>query len=821
MIRLSRVVRDYQESGALNALVNIHGAVDDHTFLTKSGDLIVMLGVQGLDYECLDGTQLDQVARRFESALRIFDENFRLYQYLSKREGVAMPHRTYDNPVVQRAVTSRISYLQEKADKLYSLDIHFAVAYEGWRHKAGVHGGLLEFLKKPLTGLRERLSNLNTLTVLEEELERAREILENKVMNFVVQLPDSLHAEVLDKQRAFRFLRRLLNYAPFKADGVRLKYDNFVDFQACNSTLECHRDHLRLDDFYVQAVTLKEPPAQTFAHLLRSLQEIPCNFVIVSEWKQEANLAMRKLIQSKRRHFHNVKSSMMNYLTSSPQSAPKDMLIDDSAVALVADLGACLEEMEVKGRSFGQFSMTAVFYHEDRASLKRAVAECFKVFSTHDAQLVDERYNLLNSWLAVLPGNQAYNLRRLWLLDTNYADLSFLFTLRTGETQNAHLGAEYLAVLETNHRGPYFLNLHYQDIAHSLILGASGSGKSFFLNFILTNLQKYQPLTYIFDLGGSYENVTRLFGGTYLPVGTEKHSFKINPFMLPPTKENFQFLSSFFKVLVESGGYQTTVQDERDLYEQIENMYVIEPDQRRLLTLSNMLNRNLRTHLQKWVQGGQYGTLFDNVEDNLTFARFQTLDFEGMEKVPQVLEPLLFYILHRANAAMGDSATTFKVFVIDEAWRFLRHPTIKAYILEALRTWRKKNAAMILATQSTDDLLRSEMLSVVVESCATKMFLANPDMDVQRYREIFHLNETEADLIAHLIPKQQILVKRPDMAKVVNLNVDSKDYWLYTSSPYDRERRREAFERYGFEKGLDILAQSGLARSGPARSHNS
>ena len=105
------------------------------------------------------------------------------------------------------------------------------------------------------------------------------------------------------------------------------------------------------------------------------------------------------------------------------------------------------------------------------------------------------------------------------------------------------------------------------------------------------------------------------------------------------------------------------------------------------------------------------------------------------------------------------------------------------------------------------------MLPVVVESCATKMFLANPDMDRKTYREVFHLNETEADLIAGLIPKQQILVKRPDMAKVVNLNVDPKDYWLYTSSPYDRERRRQAFERYGFEEGLEILAQSGLARS--------
>jgi type IV secretion system protein VirB4 len=88
------------------------------------------------------------------------------------------------------------------------------------------------------------------------------------------------------------------------------------------------------------------------------------------------------------------------------------------------------------------------------------------------------------------------------------------------------------------------------------------------------------------------------------------------------------------------------------------------------------------------------------------------------------------------------------------------------------------------------------------------MFLANPDIDRKLYREVFHLNETEAELISKLIPKQQILIKRPDMARVVNLNVDHKDYWLYTSNPYDRERRQEAFERYGFKEGLDILARS-------------
>src|SRR2546426_6709380 len=141
-----------------------------------------MLGVQGLDYECLDAAQLDQVARRFESALRIFDENFRLYQYLTKREGVAIPHRAYENPVVQEAVTNRTTYLERKADKLYALEIHFAVCYEGWKHKAGAHGGLSEFLRMPLAWIRARLSTRNTLTVLDEELERARELLANKVM---------------------------------------------------------------------------------------------------------------------------------------------------------------------------------------------------------------------------------------------------------------------------------------------------------------------------------------------------------------------------------------------------------------------------------------------------------------------------------------------------------------------------------------------------------------------------------------------------------------------------------------------------------------
>src|SRR5712672_4536028 len=232
-------------------------------------------------------------------------------------------------------------------------------------------------------------------------------------------------------------------------------------------------------------------------------------------------------------------------------AAPQDVLLDDSKESHVRELGDSIKEIELKGNYFGQFSLTVVIYDLDPTKVERACAEFYKVFSVHDAQLYEEKYNLLNAFLAAVPGNHPFNLRYLYLLNTNYADFSFLFTLHGGEPHNRHLRQEYLAVLETNHHTTYFLNLHYRDVAHTMILGRTGAGKSFLLNFLITNLQKYDPWTFIFDLGGSFESLTQLFGGSYVRVGINSPEFRINPFSLPPTKENLDFLTLFVKVLLQ------------------------------------------------------------------------------------------------------------------------------------------------------------------------------------------------------------------------------------------------------------------------------
>ncbi len=654
---------------------------------------------------------------------------------------------------------------------------------------------------------RARLSSTASVRLDQREIERAESVLRQKMESFRTHISDFVGSRILGKEEAFTVLKRTLNFDPQKLSAAKLKHDTFLDYYLCESHLECHRGYLRVDEDYVKVLTLKEPSAHTFPLLLKGLLDVRANYHVVTEWKKEEPGKTRRGIQAKRRHFHNTKRSFFSQVNLNDAPA-QDALLDDAKESQVRELGKGIEEIELHGNYFGLFSLTVVIYDRDLAAVERAAADFYKVFSVHDAQLFDERYNLLNAFLAAVPANHAFNLRYLYLLNTNYADLSFLFTLHSGDTRNRQLRQEYLAVLETNHGTPYFLNLHYRDVAHSMILGRTGSGKSFLLNFLITNLQKYDPFTFIFDLGGSFESLTRLFGGSYLRVGLESTDFTINPFSLPPTKANLDFLALFVKVLFGSIVGRLDAAADRALYEQIENLYSLDPALRSLDVLANTLPRQLSDALAKWMRGGQFGFLFDNPQDTISFSRFQCFDFQQMSRYPELLEPLLFYILHRANDVIANReiSSTFKAFFIDEAWVFLRNPSIHQYVTEALKTWRKHNAAMILSTQSLDELKRSDLLDVIVESCATKIFLANPDMDQDLYRRQFHLNDTEVQWISSLLPKRQFLIKTPELAKVANLNVDRRSYWLYTNDPYDNRKRKEAFDAYGFEKGLDVLA---------------
>src|SRR6202041_738506 len=162
--------------------------------------------------------------------------------------------------------------------------------------------------------------------------------------------------------------------------------------------------------------------------VLDSLLKIAGNFYVVTEWTPLATDKARKEVNKRRRHFNMSKTGFVSQMgNDATKTNPRDVLVDESKQADIENLGDCLRALS-DGQSLGDFSLTIVFYGrassgEARTRLDQVVAEFTGVFSNADGNLFAETYNQLNPYFATVPGNCALNLRKLYLLNTNYADL--------------------------------------------------------------------------------------------------------------------------------------------------------------------------------------------------------------------------------------------------------------------------------------------------------------------------------------------------------------------------------------------------------------
>jgi type IV secretion system protein TrbE len=111
--------------------VNLYGFIGPEIFLTKTGELGLVLEVRGVDYECLDGASIDALTKRLESELKLFGDDYRVYQYLLKRNNETIPYKLYGNQIVDAATQNRIAYLGSKANTLFSLSIHYVILQQG------------------------------------------------------------------------------------------------------------------------------------------------------------------------------------------------------------------------------------------------------------------------------------------------------------------------------------------------------------------------------------------------------------------------------------------------------------------------------------------------------------------------------------------------------------------------------------------------------------------------------------------------------------------------------------------------------------------
>jgi len=109
MLRIDKLIKPWREADSLNSHINLYCFWNETAFLTKSGDLGMVLSVPGVDYESLDHSNQEYAVKRLEAALKSFGPGFHVYQSLFKSNRPEIPFATYDDPVVQAANDQRLS----------------------------------------------------------------------------------------------------------------------------------------------------------------------------------------------------------------------------------------------------------------------------------------------------------------------------------------------------------------------------------------------------------------------------------------------------------------------------------------------------------------------------------------------------------------------------------------------------------------------------------------------------------------------------------------------------------------------------------------
>lgn len=197
---------------------------------------------------------------------------------------------------------------------------------------------------------------------------------------------------------------------------------------------------------------------------------------------------------------------------------------DTAASAQVGELGDARVEIESHGVPYGEVALSVLVAAESTAALDHSGARLSRIFAQMDGKLIRESFGQAAVYFERWPGRRTRNMTRPLIISSGAAaSMAPVFGPAQGQAFCRHLDAPPLAVFETRYGTRYFYDLFGgSDVGHTLLVGRTGSGKSFTVNFLLLQAQQYRPRVLILDLGGSYRSLTAFLKGRYLALDPER-----------------------------------------------------------------------------------------------------------------------------------------------------------------------------------------------------------------------------------------------------------------------------------------------------------
>ena len=806
-MNINNELADYEAAGSLADELPWWGWLEDgRSCLTRAGEL---MSIARLTPSVLDGQtpeQLDRVVDRWQRMLSGVDSRTRLYFYLLRRPIQFEDHaEDKGSSVAALGRRKRRAFLEKRVQSVS--------AYVAWAHDPGLSAVTTQKTGGPwwmsyAKNWMARRRNQHESVYLESSIQEAAGSFRQLVEASRALVDDLTAVRVLDAAQGSLVLNELINRPGSFWDGAT---GSGMNWRLAVSELEAERRNLRLDGEPVILYSLLSPPGAAKANLLQALYRLDATMTVTLEWRPQNLDAARRKIRGAQKHYFSKRYSMSAAVQETEGTATA--MVDTAAEAESDRLGDALVELEAEGIAYGDLALT-VALHGPLSLTESLDGDIRRIFTSHDAKVIREGYGQLPAWFSRMPAQpRRRQCRSVFISAGAVASMAPIFGPPVGTPRSGHLKKAALAVLETQWRTPYYYDLFKGDVGHTLVLGATGAGKSFALNFLLVQALQYDPRILILDLGGSYRWLTQFLGGGYMELSPETEAgggFRLRPFSLPAGERTYGFLAGWIARLLRIGGWTLSGEDPSEIRARVEDIYAFAPARRTLGVLVRSLPSKMWPAMGRWHGTGAWGRYFDNAADgeDMNFEDWQVIDMAGAAEHEDLCEAALFYLLERLRLSLEnpDETARVKLMVVDEAWRYLQDPAILSYLAEAAKTWRKKNAALVIATQSAVDVTGTAGAEALLESMPTKLFLANPDLP-DKAADTFRLNPSEVNTIRGLIPKRELYLRRTDAAGILRLEVDPASYWLYTSSPVDAHKRAEAVRKYGLVEAIEHLSR--------------
>ena len=474
------------------------------------------------------------------------------------------------------------------------------------------------------------------------------------------------------------------------------------------------------------------------------------------------------------------------------QDTEMDLAFQDAnASQMVLDAGAARASNTGGDLRFGYLTACAVVMAgsgraaDDRAAgLLKAVRDLGFTGRVEDVNAVD-------ALVGSLPGHGHANLRRPVLSTDNLVDLLPLTAPWGGHREVPSglfpEGSPPLLWAKTDGSTPFRLCLHEGDVGHTLIVGATGAGKSVLVGLLLAQWRRYASArTVTFDVGYSHYVSGRAMGAAHYDLAgplAAGRPIEMQPLRDVDRPEVRTWAVDWVESLVELQGERLSP-DERGRLAHAVGLLAESPPEDRTLTalLVGLGDERLRALVRPYTLEGPYGQLFDADRDSFAATdgrgggedavRHQVVELSHLVGMSdRVLVPALTYLFRRVEEGLDGSPT---LIVIEEAWAALMHGRFADRLRQWLLTLRKRNAAVVVVAHSPaqfrDPGVKGAQL--LVESCPTRIFLPNPDAaepDTASLYRWLGLNEAEVSRLSRARKKRDYYVRSPSGARTFDL----------------------------------------------------